>query len=173
MNAGEPEFATELLGPSHDLAAFDSGEAETDEWLRASGLRTQRQGCARTRVLIRPGDPRVLGFYAIAPHDTHRDALPGSAAGGLTVVPGYLVAQLAADRSIQGLGLGGELLLDALETIVGAAATAGGRLVIVDAIEEHAVGFYERYGFVRIAQTLRLYQKLSRVEASLLAANRR
>lgn len=167
MSERGPAFLTELLGPDHDVAAFDSGEPETDDWLRGNALRTQRQGSARTRVLLRPGDPRVLGFYAIAPHDTHRENLPGSAAGGLSVVPGYLIAQLAVDRRMQGQGLGAELLRDALETVVMAAEAAGGRLVVVDAVDESALRFYERFGFMRIGQTLRLYMKISRIQSSL------
>jgi len=162
-----PEFLTELLGPDHDVAAFDSGEPETDDWLCANALRTQRQGSARTRVLVRPGDNRVLGFYAVAPHDTHRQDLPRSAAGGLSVVPGYLVAQLAVDRSLQGQGIGGELLLDALTTVAGAARAAGGRLLVVDAVREGALTFYQRYGFIRIGQTLRLCMKISGIQSSL------
>lgn len=172
MTQAEPEFVTALLGPEHDIAGFDSGEPETDDWLRANGLRTQRQGSARTRVLMRGADPTVLGFYAIAPHETHRDDLPSAAAGGLSVVPGYLIAQLAVDRSMQGQGMGAELLLDALETVVAAANAAGGRLVVVDAVHERALGFYERYGFIRIGQTLRLYLKVSRIARSLAAAGR-
>lgn len=172
MSAGEPEFVTTVLGPDHDVSAFDSGESETDDWLRANALRAQQQGSARTRVLTRSGESIVLGFYAIAPHDTHREDMPGAAAGGLTVVPGYLIAQLAVDRSIQGQGLGADLLLDALETVVQAARAVGGRLVVVDAIHEHAVGFYERFGFIRVGRSLRLYLKVSRIESSLAAAGR-
>ena len=172
MTPAEPEFVTGLLGPGHDVSGFDSGEPETDNWLRANGLRTQRQGSARTRVLTRAGDVRVLGFYAVAPHDTHREDLPGSAAGGLTVVPGYLLAQLAVDRSLQGRGIGGELLLDALETVGGAANAAGGRLVVVDAVHDRALGFYQRFGFIRIGQTMRLYMKVARIESSLGVAGR-
>lgn len=172
MTPAEPEFVTGLLSPGHDVSGFDSGEPQTDNWLRANGLRTQRQGSARTRVLTHAGDVRVLGFYAVAPHDTHREDLPGSAAGGLTVVPGYLIAQLAVDRSLQGRGIGGELLLDALETVVAAANAAGGRLIVVDAVHYRALGFYQRFGFVRIGQTLRLYMKVERIESSLAAAGR-
>lgn len=102
MTRREPEFLTELLGPAHVLDTFDSGEAETDEWLRSDALRTQQQGSARTRILRHPDSQQVLGFYAVAPHDTHREDLPGGAAGGLSIVPGYLIAQLAVDRSLQG-----------------------------------------------------------------------
>lgn len=172
MTATSAEFVTGLLSPDHDVSWFDSGEPETDNWLRANGLRTQRQGSARTRVLTRPDGSRVLGFYSVAPHDTHREDLPGSAAGGLTVVPGYLIAQLAVDRSLQGQGIGGELVLDALETVVAAANAAGGRLVVVDAVHDRTLGFYQRYGFIRIGQTLRLYMKVARIERSLAAAGR-
>lgn len=38
---------------------------------------------------------------------------------------------------------------------------------MVDAVNEGAVDFYERYGFIRIGHSLRLYQKISRIQASL------
>lgn len=167
MSRKGPEFVTEALTAVHEVETFDSGEKETDRWLRHNALRAQQQGSARTRVLIRAGERRVLGYVAISPHDTHRADLPRSAAGGLRIVPGYLLAQLAIDRSIQGRGLGGELLLDALITIVGAAEAVGGRLVVVDAVNDNAVAFYERYGFIRIVDTMRLYQKISRIQSSL------
>lgn len=167
MTPETSEFVTELLTAEHELDGFASGEEETDTWLRRNALRAQQQGSARIRVLTRRGDRRVLGYYAISPHDTYREDVPRAAAGGLRIVPGYLVAQLAVDRSLQGQGLGGELLLDALITIAAAARTVGGRLVVVDAVAEGAVAFYERYGFIRIGDSLRLYQKISRIQASL------
>ncbi len=167
MTPETPEFVTELLIAEHELDGFDSGEEEMNTWLRRNALRAQQQGSGRTRVLTRRGDRRVLGYYAISPHDTYREDVPKSAAGGLRIVPGYLVARLAVDRTLQGQGLGGELLLDALITIAAAAQTVGGRLVVVDAVNEGAVAFYERYGFIRIGHGLRLYQKISRVHASL------
>lgn len=167
MSRPAHEFATELLTPRHQVAQFDSGQAETDTWLRRSALRAQQQGSARTRVLVPLGGRRVLGFYAVTPHDTYRADLPGAAAGGLRVVPGYLLAQLAVDRSLQGTGMGGALLLDALENIVAASVTVGGRLVVVDAVDQAALGFYEHHGFIRIGTSQRLYLKISRIDGSL------
>ena len=56
------------------------------------------------------------------------------------------------------------MLLDALITLAAAAPSVGGRLVVVDAVNEGAVAFYERYGFIRIGDSLRLYQKIARIE---------
>jgi len=163
----EVQFRTELLTAAHDVSAFDSGEDETDIWLQRNALRAQQQGSARVRVLVQPGQTLVLGYYAVTPHDTYRENLPVTAAGGLSVVPGYLIAQLAIDRSIQGQGLGAELLFDALQTIVAASSVAGGRLIIVDALHEQAIRFYEHFGFTRIDGTSRLYAKISRIRGSL------
>jgi len=161
-----PEFVTEVLTAEHVLDMFDSGEAETDLWLRRNALRAQAQGSARTRVLTRVGHRRVSGYYAITPHDTHRDGVPSAGAGGLQVVAGYLIARLAVDRSLRGQGIGAELLLDALVTIASAAQTVGGRLVVVGAVDERAVGFYEHHGFIRIGASPRLYMKISRIQSS-------
>ena len=62
-------------------------------------------------------------------------------------VPVMLLARLAVDRRFQGRSLGGELLRDALIRILAAADIAGLRAVIVDAKDEPARRFYQRYGF--------------------------
>lgn len=72
------------------------------------------------------------------------------------------------DRSLQGQEIGGELLLDALITIAAAAQTVRGRLVVVDAVAEGTVAFHERYGFIRVGDSLQLYLKIARIESSLL-----
>jgi Acetyltransferase (GNAT) domain len=71
-----------------------------------------------------------------------------------------LLARLALDRSLQGQGLGGELLVDALSRAVQASEVAAARLVVVDAIDEAAAAFYEHHGFVAVpGNRQRLVQK--------------
>ncbi|MEL0075870.1 MAG: GNAT family N-acetyltransferase, partial [Ilumatobacter sp.] len=53
----------------------------------------------------------------------------------------------ALDSTLHGQGIGAELLVNALTTIVSAARDVGGRLVIVDAIDDGARAFYERHDF--------------------------
>jgi hypothetical protein len=48
-------------------------------------------------------------------------------------------------RRFQGQGIGEELLLYALTKIVTAARAAGGKLVVVDAINETAASFYQTF----------------------------
>lgn len=48
----------------------------------------------------------------------------------------------------RGQGLGRELLIVALETIVEAVRRVGGKVAVVDAIDAEAAAFYERHDFV-------------------------
>jgi ribosomal protein S18 acetylase RimI-like enzyme len=84
-------------------------------------------------------------------------------------VPAILLAKLALDVSLQGQGLGDELLLDALTRCVRAGEIVASRFVVVDAIDEDAAKFYEKYGFMRIPDTapVRLLRRLKSIAADL------
>lgn len=110
----------------------------------------------------------MLAYYALAAHLLQRDELPSRLGrGGPRRIPAVLLARLALDRTLQGQGLGGALLADALRRVTGATETVAARFVVVDAIDQHAVGFYEHHGFVAIPTTSRLIAKLSDIAAAL------
>jgi predicted N-acetyltransferase YhbS len=78
------------------------------------------------------------------------------------------LAKLALDKGSQESGLGRELLVRALERIVEVAKEAGGRLVVVDAIDDDAASFYEHHDFQGVpGNPLRLVAKLSTVAKAL------
>ena len=93
-----------------------------------------------------------------------------AASGGHTQVPGYLIGRLALDQSLQGFGLGGQLLLDALQRIMIAAERTGGRIVVADALDAVTAGFYRRFGFRDTGHNNRLYIKMVTVRQTLGAA---
>jgi GNAT superfamily N-acetyltransferase len=112
----------------------------------------------------------VCAYFAICPTEVirHDDGLGRSASGGHSRIPGYLLARLALDRSIHGHGHGGQLILDAIGRIVAAADVAGGRLIVVDAIDDEARRFYLRFGFTAVANRPdRLVLRVSQAAASI------
>jgi predicted GNAT family N-acyltransferase len=116
----------------------------------------------------RSHDSRVVAYYAITPHQVLREEVSGGLAGGVSVIPAYLLARLALDRSLRGRGLGGELLHDALGRIVSAASIASGRLVVVDAIDDQAAAFYRHYDFRPVKHNpLRLVMKISTLQKAI------
>jgi len=123
---------------------------------------------SRTFVWCREDENDVLGYYSLAGHRLVRDELPKSIGRGSRVeVPAVLLARLAIDTSLQGKGLGGAVLADALRRVVAATDLVAAHFVAVDALHEDAVRFYEHHGFRRIPGTLRLVQKISSVVSAL------
>jgi GNAT superfamily N-acetyltransferase len=164
-------FRSEPINPGwHRLSALDSGEPEFDEWLQLHAVGAEARRVARTFVWVdHAADPGlVLGYYSLTGHSLVRDALPtGVVRGSPAEIPAVLLARLALDVSLQGNGLGGVLLVDALTRVVVATRTVAARFVAVDALSEPAIGFYEHYGFRRIPGTRRLVQKVSAIAASI------
>lgn len=161
MTAG---LVVEALGEHHRLAVFDCGNGVLTEWLQRYALRAVGQG-TRTYVLVEEGRAEVLGYFAVAPHLVEREELPRRVGRGAPrQVPAILLAKLALDTRLHGQGLGSELLIRALSTVVDAARAAGGKLVVVDAVDDEAAAFYERHGFLPVPENpRRLVMKLSSV----------
>jgi len=82
-------------------------------------------------------------------------------------IPTILIARLAVDQRHQGQRLGSRLLAEALRLAVAASDTAAARLVVVDAIDEQAAGFYRRWGFIDVPENpTRLFRKVSDIRRS-------
>ena len=155
------------LSQEHDTSTFACGNPVLDDWLRHQAWRAMVQDTARTYVWTDGDDPSVVAYYAITPTQVHRDGLPRSASGGQSVVPAFLVARLALDRSLHGQGLGTHVLLDALDHLADAVDRVAGRLVVVDAIDDDAVRFYAHHGFHQIGDTQRLFLRSASLRAVL------
>ena len=75
---------------------------------------------------------------------------------------------LAVDRRHQGRGLGCGLLRDAAKRALSAADAIGARALIVQAINQEAKRFYERFGFTSFAkEPLMMLLRMSELKAAL------
>jgi GNAT superfamily N-acetyltransferase len=158
----------EPLGSNHELATFRCGKPSLDEWLHRHARNAAGQG-TRTYVLLAEPGNEVVGYFAIAPHLLGRGEAPKNIVRGAPErIPAILLAKLALDARLHGRGLGGDLLVHALSTITAAARTAGGRIVVVEAIDEAAAAFYRVHDFREVpGNPLRLVMKLSTVAGAL------
>lgn len=160
-------YHVEPLGDDHDLVGFHSGNIELDDWLRDHARTSTGQG-TRTYVVL-DGDEKVIGYFAIAPHTIDRDALSTKTGRGAPRhIPAILLAKLALADELHGQRLGSELLVVALDTIVEAARRAGGKFVVVDAIDDNAAAFYDHHEFEPTPDNPhRLVRKLSTIARAL------
>ena len=161
-------FTSARLGAAHETAQFECRNDALDRWLREQALRAEQARVSATTAWTFIGELTVVGFYSISPTLLRRDELPSRAmAGGYSDVPGYVLGRLALDRSLQGKRLGSQLLFDALELIVSAADRGGGRVIVVDAIDDVARGFYEHHDFVPVGDSRRLIMKVATAQRAL------
>jgi GNAT superfamily N-acetyltransferase len=162
------EWVSQPITEDHDRSQFESGNESLDRWLERDALRAHRAGISRTTVWTAPDSRAVVASHAVAPTQIARVDLPSrSLSAGYSMVPGYLIGRLALDQTLHGQGLGTQLLLDALERIVDAADKAGGRVIVVDAIDDTAHRFYSHHGFRAIEHSSRLVMKLATATAIL------
>jgi GNAT superfamily N-acetyltransferase len=159
-------FRSQALEAEHNLGGFNCGEPNLDEWLHRQALRAQTQGWAKTQVWV-DAKSKVIAYYSVAPTLITSDGVSRRVRGGISTLPGYLLARLALDQSLQGQGLGWDLLWDALETICTAAALGGGRVIVVDPINPAAALFYQHHGFTTIKGSKRLIMLVSAAQASI------
>jgi GNAT superfamily N-acetyltransferase len=139
--------APALLTAGHRTDAFDCGQATLNTWLKRHALANQDRGSSRTYVVC--ADERVVAYYAIAAGSiVHADAIGGVRRNMPEPVPVALLGRLAVDVSVQGQGIGKHLLQDAVIRVAQASDVIGMRAIVVDALDEQAKAFYERYGFV-------------------------
>jgi len=85
-------------------------------------------------------------------------------------IPAMLLARLAVDKSVQGMGLEQSLLIDALRKThyVVENDPAPIRLFVVDSIDENAKKFYERFDFIASPQSpMRLYMSYKTIRSAI------
>ena len=137
----------EPLTASHDTLSFDCGKAPLNQFLQRYALVNQATGSARTFVSLSEG--QISGYYSLAAASAEHAAVPARISKGRArhPIPMLLLARLAVDLEAQGQGLGRSLLQSALGKYLQASEVIGCRTLMVHAIDEAAIGFYQSYGF--------------------------
>jgi GNAT superfamily N-acetyltransferase len=83
-------------------------------------------------------------------------------------IPAVVLARLAVDKSEQGTGLGSALVSEAMRRAAQASRIVGARALLVHALDDALVAYYEALGFKRFNPTSRtLYLAMKTVRQSL------
>ncbi|HZX32498.1 MAG TPA: GNAT family N-acetyltransferase [Rhodocyclaceae bacterium] len=159
------------LSSTHDCKGFDCGTPPLNEWLATMASQQQKKNIARTFVLVDLAAPEtVLGFYTLAVSEVGRNGLPNPKKYP-NRVPVVRLGRLAMNKSLQGQGLGEQLLFNALERIAEISLNAGIAAIAVDAKDAKAADFYRKYGFVPSpANPLQLFLPTPTLQAAIARA---
>ena len=173
---GELKFIVEPLG-HQNRADFRSGDDALDSYLLERAARDVREKIAAVFVLLTQDDRgEILGSYTLSNQEIDAGDLPLALTrktGKYRRLPATLLGRLAVAEKLRGLRLGehllvehllGEhLLVDALRRALGATTYVMSFAVVVDAKSDLVVGFYEKYGFVRLSGN-RLFLPMKTIE---------
>jgi GNAT superfamily N-acetyltransferase len=137
------------IAKHHDRKNFDCGVAALNEYLDRFARQNHETGGAKTFVAVSPAEPnRVLGYYSISPGSIEFARVPAKLTRklGRYDVPIFRLGRLAVGLSVQGKGLGADLLLAAGERALMVAKEVGGVALAIDAKDKRAAKWYERFG---------------------------
>jgi len=165
-----PPWHEEPISKQHNRETFDCGDAALNDFLRRHARQTHEHGGAKTFVAFSNDTLQVLGFYSLSPASVEFSRTPSIIKRGLARhdVPVFRLCRLAVDTSMQGQGLGGQLLLAAGRRCLRASQEVGGVALLIDAKNDNVAHWYAGYG----ALPLSLLLPLSTIRTALESAGK-
>lgn len=143
MKPGSPE----PLRSFHEVDDFQNHHASLVEWLQSRAVSNEDSHASRTFVVC--VDRKVVGYYALAAGAILPAGLPGSLRRNMpSPIPAIILARMAVDARYQGLGLGKDLLRDAIARCLLTAGSIGARVLLSHAVDLRARDFYLASGFM-------------------------
>lgn len=146
-------YTIEPLDPEkHRREYFDCGVEILNDYLKRRANQEMKALEAACYVIVPDDDPgRIAGYYTLSATVIELTRLPDSLRKKL---PRYdqlgatLVGRLARDNAFAAERIGEKLLLSALLRSFRQSRQIGAVAVVVDAKDEAAAGFYQRFGFL-------------------------
>lgn len=147
----------EKLAKHHERESFSCGVKELDTYIRKHASQDSRRKVARVFVATMKGRRAIAGYYTLSAASIELSRLPERMRRKLPKypVPVARIGRLAVDESYQGIGLGSYILMDALNRIMAASEVVAIFAVIVEATNDSARAFYEKYGFISLPENAR------------------
>lgn len=152
------DLVIEALHNGHDRAGFRCGETSLDDYIRKQARQDVKRRISRVFVATQPEQPTVIvGYYTLSALSIDLSQLPEDLARKLPrhPIPAALLGRLAVSYAAQGHGIGRILLADALKRTLAVSNEIAIHAMVVDAIDEGAQRFYERYGFTPLSTKAR------------------
>ncbi|PWU06469.1 MAG: GNAT family N-acetyltransferase [Terriglobia bacterium] len=165
------DWREQAIGRRHDRLGFDCGVTVLNEYLQRYARQNHESGGAKTFVAVGPrASSTILGYYTISPGSIEFARTPTIVTKklGPYEVPVFRLGRLAISRVLHGRGLGADLLLAAGQRAIAVAREVGGVALAIDAKDDRAAAWYERFGALRlIDDPLKLVLPLDTIRLAL------
>jgi len=156
----------EPLNSSLNKKDFSCGKEMLDNYIHFQASQdVKRKLCV---VFAMFEDITVMGYYTLSNFSMPAELIPENLRKKMpksyTTLPVTLLGRLAIDLKFRGKGLGGILLLDALKRSYEIATQSLGSIgIVVDPLDDEAVLFYEKFGFVMIPDSGKMLLSMTEI----------
>ncbi len=150
----------ELLNSALNKKDFNCGKERLDNYLHTQASQdVKRKLCV---VFVMFEGTIIKGYYTLSnasiPVGLMPEAIQKKMPGSYKSLPVTLLGRLAIDAKFKGQGLGGILLLDAIKRSFDIASQSLGSIgVVVDPLDGDAVAFYEKFGFILLPDSGKMF----------------
>ncbi|MEJ2880380.1 GNAT family N-acetyltransferase [Pedobacter sp. GR22-6] len=149
-----------LLQKHHDKANFNSETPLLDNYIIKQASQDVRKDLSACYVLA-DEENKVLGYYTLSSNSVSRDDMPEDLIrkfpASYSDLPTILLGRLAVDIESKGKGYGVHLLMDAMERCLALSEQLGILALVVDPLDQSAVQFYRKFGFILIPDTGKMF----------------
>jgi predicted GNAT family N-acyltransferase len=143
----------EPIEKGHDRKGFDCGQSDLNLFLQKYARQSHESGASKTYLAIADAEAKtVLGYYTLSPAQVEFSRVPEIARYNLGRhdVGGFRLGRLAVDITMQGQGLGGQLLVAAARRCIRASEQVGGTALLIDAKDTKTAEWYKLFGAVAL-----------------------
>lgn len=162
------DFCIELLAPRHDKAAFSCGNEQLDRYLRSTATQDRKRNIAIPYIIYDKDRQKIIGYYTLSMSGINLEELPQDLAKKLLKYPIIgvnLIGRLAVSHDYRGYGWGKLLIMDALHRSLDISKATAAFTVVVEAIDDEAVRFYQRFDFQAFPdRSFKLFRTMTNIE---------
>ncbi|GAA6623296.1 GNAT family N-acetyltransferase [Scytonema sp. NUACC26] len=176
LTPGSVDFCIETLESHHNREAFNCRNEQLDRYLHSIATQDKKRNIAIPYVIFDRERQKIIGYYTLSMSSINLESLPQSIA---TKLPKYplvgvtLIGRLAVALDYRGYGWGKLLIMDALYRSLGVSKTTGCFAVVVEAIDDEAVRFYQRFEFQTFPDLpYKLFRTLKNIAQTFGAVNK-
>jgi len=150
----------EQLNSALDKKKFSCGKEMLDNYLHTQASQDIKRKLCVVFTLFE--DTTIKGYYTLSNASVPSKWMPEAIRRKMPLayesLPVTLLGRLAIDTKFKGQGLGSILLVDALKRSYEIASKSLGSIgVIVDPLDSEAVAFYEKFGFILLPDSGKMF----------------
>lgn len=161
-------YLTEPLDSNHVRDHFSCGKEILDNYFQTQAKQDVKRKLSACFVLFDKGKGKISGYYTLSSCSISNNLIPEALKKKLPnsyqSIPTVLLGRLAIDKGFQGKGVGKLLFIDSLKRCYDLSKSIGIFAVIVDPLDKEAAKFYEKYGFINLPDSGKMFLPIKTIE---------